>query len=255
VNKQGDIQIEMLCDVFDLFTRYHTDNAVYYQGWKSNTKHRTCGMALRASRIVLPAHRRDWYSMSLGGSSGSIAWDDNQMFADFDKVFALLDGSTADSHYGLTNLFHSKWHELYHGARASSDYFDARFYPRAGTFHIFPRRKDLVDRLNRMVGQQRTWLPPEGCATPPGFWEQYEQAEKINRVAAAELAKVDRWGLRNDDGNRAMRQLLDALATGAERAGIQYDPDALIEHKPVALIEDTRGRVTAQPDMFQEDAQ
>lgn len=231
VAKQGDIQLEMICDVFDAFSRFHSDNKVYYQGytgqgWKSNSKHRAYGMALRASRIVLPACRRDWYS----SYDRALSWDDVQRFRDFDKCFALLDSKNSDAVFGLEKLFAEQWQALLNGQRCRCDYFDARFYPKSGTFHIFPRDKKLVDRLNRLVGQHRRWLPPEGCATPPGFWEQFEQAEKVNKVT--DFSGIDTWRLDYGDEQqqaRAKEALAMALQTAAAKVGIDYDPDFLLE--------------------------
>ena len=233
IAKQGDIQLEMVCDVFDAFTNFHDENRVYYQGWKSNSKHRTCGMALRASRIVLPANRRDAYSQF---RSNGLCWDDAQRFRDFDKVFRLLDGKPTEGDDGIEAMFNQQWDALCNGERATSAYFDARFYPKSGTFHLFPTRKDLVERLNRLVGQQRTWLPPDDCMTPPGFWDQYEQAEKINR--AADLRGVNAWALNrrdDDDSRRAGEKLAAALQTATAKVGIEYDPDSLLTEMPKAM--------------------
>jgi hypothetical protein len=133
-------------------------------------------MTLKASRIVLPAERREWYA---DFRSGGLTWDDRQRFADYDKVFAMLDdGKAFEATYGLVQMFQRDWDALCNGVRCSSDYFDARFYPKSGTFHLFPRSKKLIDRLNRLVGRQRQWLPPtDDTPVPPGLWEQFEQAE------------------------------------------------------------------------------
>ncbi len=61
-----------------------------------------------------------------------------------------------------------------------------RYYPGKGTIHFFARDKKLVDRLNRMVGQHRQWLPPVTDTATEGFWQQYEGAEKFD----AEIRKV-----------------------------------------------------------------
>jgi hypothetical protein len=230
IAKQGDIQLEMLCDIFDTFTRYHHENRIYYQGWKSNSRHRTCGMALRASRIVLPACRRDAYDYAQ-----SLSWDDAQMFSDFDKVFALLDGGKPhEATFGLVKLFNDQWQHLRNGGRAQSDYFDARFYPKAGTFHIFPRDKRLVDRLNRLVGKQRAWLPPDDSApVAKGFWEQFQEAERINRAAATDLtsSRNESWRWYDDDRKQKLDHAVgEALQKACATLGIEYDPDRLLRH-------------------------
>jgi hypothetical protein len=35
VEQQGDMQIQMLLDCFDIFSKYHFCNRVHYKGWKS----------------------------------------------------------------------------------------------------------------------------------------------------------------------------------------------------------------------------
>ncbi len=232
IQSQGDIQIEMLCDVFDAFSRFHHGNHVYYQGWKSNTKHRQLGLALRASRIVIPACRRDWY----GTHSRSLSWDDAQAFRDFDKAFALLDGKHHDTIFGIEALFNASMADLAQGGRGSSDYFDVRFYPKAGTFHLFPRRKDLVERLNRLVGKQRQWLPPEDCATGEAFWQQYAQAEKINKEAGnLELGWRGRHGTEAEQV-KAQEDIAQRLEGAARKLGMEYDPDRLLAASTFAQL-------------------
>jgi hypothetical protein len=182
VECQGDIQMDMACDVFDLFTRYHTDNTVFYRGWKSNDRHRTCGMRLKTTRFVLPGHKSlyrglDYYSY--------------QTLRDIDKVFAMLDGKSAPA-LSLETLFASAFEELRSGARKSASYFDVRYYPGTGTIHFFPTNKTLVDRLNRIVGRRRQWLPPEDVRVSDAFWLQYNQAEKWDKEVRAEIQKAPR---------------------------------------------------------------
>ena len=179
-NAGGQIQIEMACDVFDLITKYHSDNTVFYMGWKSNDRHRTCGMRIKTTRFVLPGHRR-----SLGDS---LYWDSEQVLGDFDKVFAMLDGKT-EPETSLVQVFRSSFRELRFGSRVSSSYFDVRYYPGVGTIHFFPRNKMLIDRLNRLVGRHRKWLPPTDEGVSKDFWLQFDKAEKFDGEVRKEFAK------------------------------------------------------------------
>jgi hypothetical protein len=238
VQQQGDIQKEMVCDVFDEISKYHHDNRAYYQGWKSNTKHRVNAFRILTTRIILPGRHRNYDSWSL-----SLEWHDAQRFRDFDKVFAMLDGKQEDSVYGITKLFSAEFVHLRAGERLSCEYFDIRFYKRAGTFHIYPRRKDLIDRLNRIVGKHRAWLPVDDTEASPAFWQQYNKAEAVTRNM--ELTKVNNWRLVNGDESdkelEAEKILLahnDALAA----LGIKYDANmALVKpanyEQPQLLLE------------------
>lgn len=221
IEQQGTIQSDMLCDVFDLFSTYHDGNRVYYQGWKSNSKHRTYGLALKTTRIVLPAYRRDWYD----GWTRSLSWEDSSRFADIDKAFAMLDGKSHEAVFGLNRLFAnvSSFKELKGGERKSCDYFDVRFFPDAGTFHLFPRRKDLVDRLNRVVGKQRQWLPPEDSSASKSFWAQCSDAERINKAGSV---SVNTWRMRhgsNFEKADEQRKLQERLEAGCKKAKVNFD--------------------------------
>lgn len=219
VERRGDIQIEMACDVFDLITRYHSDNTVYYMGWKSNDKHRTCGMRIKTTRFILPNHT-NW--------GHALKWESMQMLRDFDKVFAMMDGKY-EPEVGLEQVFTNHFKDLCQGSRLSSSYFDVRYYPGVSTIHFFARDKKLVDRFNRFVGRHRSWIPPEGERVSEDFWLQFEQAEKMDREVRAEVSKLKRsrwddplWQITrdNEDGERARSVVGDALAVVLEHRGI-----------------------------------
>jgi hypothetical protein len=238
VAKQGEIQIGMACDVFDLITRYHTDNTVYYMGWKSNDAHRTCGMRIKTTRFVIPGNRTESWQRDL-------SWDGLQMLRDFDKVFSMLDGKT-EPDVSLEGVFRHKFNELKLGSRERSSYFDVRYYPKRGTIHFFPRDKKLIDRLNKLVGRHRSWLPPEGQRVSEDFWLQFDQAEKFDAELRKEIASSVKsyWGdpfwklttYNDDEKARAVELVTNAISAVLARNGI--DPDAMLaapESEPPAL--------------------
>lgn len=231
---QGQIQIDMACDVFDLITRYHTDNALFYKGWKSNDKHRTsertCGLQIKKTRFIIPGHQTESYS-------SSVSWDTRRMLGDFDKIFAMLDGKVKPE-TSLEEIFQHSFDELRCGERVASSYFDVRYYPGAGTIHFFARDKKLVDRLNRLVGRQRRWLPPQDVRVSDAFWLQYDRAEKYDREFRKEIASTfqNHWDdpLRNFRGHsdrkaEAAVKIDEALNTVLQRNGI--NPDNLLEEQ------------------------
>lgn len=178
----NEIQIEMVLDVFDEIVKYHADNTVFYMGWKSNSKHRTAGMRLKTSRFVIPGHTNESWAKSL-------RYESRRQLADFDKVFAMLDGKHESSTSGLVALFDANYTELSGGQRMSSDYFDVRYYPKRGTIHFFPKSKELVDRLNRLVGAKRQWLPPNMAEASADFKKQYEQSESFDKEIREKFTK------------------------------------------------------------------
>jgi hypothetical protein len=209
VQSQGEIQLAMACDVFDLIMCYHSDNAVFYKGWRSNDRHRSAGMRIKTTRFIIPRHGDNGWRTTL-------SWDSEKQLADFDKVFAMLDGKL-EPEFGLVQAFRTHFKELKHGKRITTSYFDVRWYPGVGTIHFFPRDKALVDRLNRLVGRQRQWLPPEDDRVSDAFWEQYKKAEKFDKEVRTEInarARGSRFWEHplNKVGSRDQEQNASALA-------------------------------------------
>lgn len=233
VENAGAIQMGMMMDVFDTITKYHDENTVFYRGWKSNSRHRTCGMRLKTTRFILPGFKTSAFRSSLD-------WDAERLLADFDKVFSMLDGRS-EPEVSLKSVFNTHFTDLARcGKRVSSSYFDVRLYPGIGTIHFFPRSKELMDRLNRIVGKERAWLPPDVNQAGPGFWAQYEKAEKFDAELREEVLKSgSKSYYRNHfstlfysdadskQAELAMIAIDEAAARVQERHGI--DIDAMIE--------------------------
>lgn len=179
VGAQPELQQKMLEEVFDCFSRYHADNVLLHRGWISNSRHRTLGMRLKSTRFILPGHARDsGYSSPAHGTL--------ELLRDIDRVFAMLDGKHSPE-VSMEDAFSKNYRDLYRGGRVSASYFDLRWYPGAGTLHFFPRRADLVDRLNRFVGVRRAWIPPGDESGNPNFWKQYRSAEKLDKEIRSEV--------------------------------------------------------------------
>ncbi|EKD96816.1 MAG: hypothetical protein ACD_23C01244G0006, partial [uncultured bacterium] len=233
VDNAGAIQVGMMLDVFDTISRYHDENTVFYRGWKSNSKHRTCGMRLKTTRFILPGFK-------VSSFRGSLDWDSERMLADFDKVFSMIDGKSKPE-ISLVSVFNTHYTDLARcGKRVSSSYFDVRLYPGVGTIHFYPRRKDLIERLNRLVGKERAWLPPDVKQAGPGFWTQYEKAEKFDAELRQEVLKTGSasyyrnhfstlfYSQADSSEARRAQEAIDAAAARVhERHGI--DIDAMIE--------------------------
>lgn len=233
MENQGKIQIDMACDVFDLITRYHTDNVCFYKGWKSNNAHRTCGMRIKSTRFVIPGNE------SYKGSR-NLSFEALNKMADFDKVFAMLDGKP-QSDVSLAMVFRDQFKAMCDGERVSSSYFDTRYYPGAATIHFFPTNKVLVDKLNKLVGEHRKWLPKADEPVAETFWQQFERAEKYDKELRAELdererakqkqgMRISQWehplqrlNGRDGEGERSMAAVDDAMTAVLERHGISVD--------------------------------
>lgn len=234
-----EMQLEMMCDLFDSWSRYDSSNVVHYMGWKSNDKHRTAARRLKYTRFVMPGFNYCDYS--------SYRISNMESLHDYDRVFCILDGKanldapdlirgTLRSHITLSNLVD--------GSRISTRYFDLRYYKGRGTVHMFPNRRDLVDRLNRLVGAHRKWLPENPAQASEAFWQQYEDAEKYSEdleKAFGALSKANghyhvrlshaRLDSRSDSAEQAQESLYQALEKVLTQRGIDVST-LMLENTP-----------------------
>ncbi|OLP04524.1 DUF4942 domain-containing protein [Rhodoferax antarcticus] len=227
LDSQNEIQLEMMCDVFDEITKYSEDNVSFYKGWKSNTRHKSCGYRLKSTRFILPGNS--------GYYGGSISYEATRRLKDFDTVFALLDGKSQPD-YGLVQLFRDRADDLKAGERLDSSYFSVRWYPRATTVHFFPKNQAVMDRLNKLVGQHRKWLPPANEKVSDNFWLQYEKSERFDKQVKEAVSKTVRgrsyydnpmsaiFRDGNDESTAKAHEVVDAVLTDVlEKNDISVD--------------------------------
>lgn len=228
VENQGSIMRQMACDVFDLIVRWHSENVVFYKGWASNDRHRTCGMRLKKTRFVIPGNT------SYAGSK-SLSYDAERRLADFDRVLAMLDGKE-EPEFGLVAAFRTRMSDLLAGERVSSSYLDVRYFPGAGTIHFFPKSQTLMDKLNRLVGEHRQWLPPQTEHVSEDFVKQFSDADRFDKQVREELTRARSGSIGNfrsddplrnvfssDESQKAHEAIYDALTTAHAAHGISVD--------------------------------
>lgn len=233
VEQQADMQIQMLLDCFDIFSKYHFCNRVHYKGWKSNSRHRTQAFKLKMSRIILPASNRSDLQ-----SWGGLGYSDVQAMADIDKAFALLDGKHFEAVDGLHRFFYHN-RKVVSGERFTTAYFDVRVYASAGTIHLYPRNPALLDKLNRYVGRHRNWLPHDEQAASPAFWAQYEAADRVEKAMI--LKGISAWELRQMDcdsvhAQETREKFENALTVAQAAVGVEYYPEGLAYQEELLLI-------------------
>ncbi len=239
IDSQGEMNIEMALDCFDEITKYHSENCAWYLGWRSNDKHRTLGWRIKMTRFILPR-----FESSFGGG---LYFDKLGRLRDFDKVFATLAGKDVRQTLGMADLFDGPRAQEFSQAlrsskRVSSEFFDLRWYPKRGTIHFFPRDPVLIDRLNRVVGRHRQWIPPQDDLVNGDFWLAYDQAEKFSDeiVRRIEGNNPNRWRSPMDEifsrdeneSSRAQSGVADATLQVLQEHGI--DPCSMLESESMA---------------------
>jgi hypothetical protein len=223
IQGKSEMNMQMLLDCFDEITKYHHENRAYYRGWKSNTKHKEQAYRVQMTRFILPVNGYR-YDNFLDCSM-------KRKLADLDKVFAMLDGryisdqkekDDQDPYISLEFVFDNMFSLLKSGERVSTDYFDIRYYHGAGTIHFYPTNKSLIDRLNRMVGKHRQWLPQDEKQAGKEFWKQYDKAEQVTKnMQFRKLGTYERF---NESDEKLMQIHLEACKK------LGYDTNTLLEH-------------------------
>lgn len=205
IASRSELDMQMLEDVFDKITRYTTvGNRAYYHGWKSNDAHRL-GWKIKKRRFILPHMAASF--------TRDVSWDACRLLDDIDRAFAFLDGKT-EPMYAMSQSIERHKDAIASRQRISSDYFDIRFFSGAGTMHFFPKRQDLLDRLNLLVGQRRQWIPDNFAEAPAAFREQYEKADKVTQKMEAILANNPHWWRTSN------KELAAAYEKGREASGV-----------------------------------
>ena len=194
-----ELDMKAVEEVFDRFTRFGTDNAHYYKGWKSNDKHRF-GMQLKSTRIIMP-----YMDAAL---IGGLDYEARRTLDDIDRVFAMLDGKAEISGPRITECASANKDAFRLAQRLTAEYWDLRYYRKGKTLHLFPRRTDLMDRMNRIVGARRRWIPDQ-TTDHPG----YTRAADIDKVVR-KTVPVDPWGRRDTD------KLEEAIDGALDQLGI-----------------------------------
>jgi hypothetical protein len=154
---RGTIMEECLMHVFDEATKFHADNRVHWEGWKTNKSWRV------ARKIIVP------YGVQYDQKYGSWnTWSSyrRDFFNDIDKVMCFLSGRELET---ISTVHGTIDEHLKHcgsiGRRASrrydeyiySTFFKIRIFKK-GTVHLYFERADLWEQFNLAAAKGKNWV-------------------------------------------------------------------------------------------------
>jgi hypothetical protein len=140
---------------------------------------------------------------------------------DFDKVFAILDGKDPNAIDGIEKV--ARRVSLGSSTRHDSEYFQWRYYHGAGTIHLYPKRLDLIDKLNVTVGRLRAWLPEKDIQASKEFWDQYNKAEKVTSYMNIDTKGVESFNWESHHHDKLMDRLSDAHLAACNKLKVPLD--------------------------------
>ncbi len=135
-----------ITDVFDLFTKYHKENRVHLEGWKTNDYWKV------NRKVILPYYLGDiWWS-----SYYSTNHHRYQEFADIEKVMAYLTGRDFYKIRSMQSAISQV--QIGDNSEHESEFFYLRCFKK-GTLHLRFKDEKLWAEFNLRACRGKNWLP------------------------------------------------------------------------------------------------
>lgn len=153
-----------IVEVFDVFTRYHSENRCYVEGWKTNDNWKV------NKRVILP----NWLRMSWEkpadrmrfGAEYQINYHYNSEYADIDKVMCYITGTRYETCHTISNALElafrriGKVYKGPHKGECESQFFRIKFFMK-GTIHLEFKDDKLWEEFNMRACDGKNWLPEQ----------------------------------------------------------------------------------------------
>lgn len=164
LNGQSILQ-NAITDVFDIFTKYHDENRVYVEGWKTNSKWKV------NKRIILP----NYVDCSWGNQYQENYHHRNE-YSDIDRVMCYITGKRyedftepikeyaydvkdCDKEFKMKSIQQAiRQTRVGDSSLQESEFFFLRSYKK-GTLHLEFKDKDLWQEFNMRACSGKRWLP------------------------------------------------------------------------------------------------
>ncbi|MEM6734666.1 MAG: DUF4942 domain-containing protein [Bacteroidota bacterium] len=162
-NNRFNIMESAVIDVFDHFTKYHKDNRVYVEGWKTNDKWKVNEKVILPNAVKYGSYMNA-YDLRKYGDKFSIDWNRKNQFHDIDRVMCYLSGIPFESCFTIESALTHHIDRLGNVAAGSFDnettstFFDIKFFKK-GTLHISFKDKLLWQEFNLRACAGKQWLP------------------------------------------------------------------------------------------------
>lgn len=140
VMNSGDIMKQCILEAFDLMTKYHKENRIHIEGWKSNDRWQV------NRKIILP------FAVEHGWSRGfKVRYAAQNMLDDIDKACCFLSGKGFDAIIKIRDAVEMS-------QVAVSDFFKVKSHHK-GTLHLTFIDEHLWERFNLAAVEGKNWLP------------------------------------------------------------------------------------------------
>jgi len=144
----NEIQQACIEEVFDYFTRYHSDNRIHPEGWVSDKS----WMASR--KVVLPHIISPWF----GGKAFHINYNYDNEIRDIDIAMNAVSGKKLSNVVTVSDALNKSFEGDASGVCESTHFFPIRYYKK-GTVHLTFREEFTWKEFNIRACRMKGWLP------------------------------------------------------------------------------------------------
>lgn len=146
IDNSQETMKKAVVDVFDIFTKYHSENRIPNQeGWKTNKSWRC------TKKVILP----NW--VELGFMNGMrIKYEKSSHYQDIDKACCWLSGKRYGDIVTIEKAMQEDMNTKGLGS-GESEFFFFRYFKK-GTVHLTFKDQDLLDKFNRIASDNKNWL-------------------------------------------------------------------------------------------------
>lgn len=143
---KDEIMTNCIIEAFDLMTKYHKENRVHIEGWKTNDAWKV------NKKVILPNFIDVWYR---DGKTVHLDWHAYRKLADIEKALCFIAGK---KHEDILNIQQSADHNLGWGEPGDSEFFTFRCYKK-GTIHLIFKDEFIYQQFNIIACKGKNWLP------------------------------------------------------------------------------------------------
>lgn len=159
-----------IVEVFDEFTKYHQDNRVYIEGWKTNDSWKV------NRKVILPywiKYEKNWYR----GSNGfDINYSYTSKMQDIDKALAYITGRSYETLRTIEKALEDSFKQWGEG-KAESTFFEIRYFKK-GTVHITFKDEEIWKEFNMRACAGKNWLPK----AEEDSWKKSKQSKETGII-------------------------------------------------------------------------
>lgn len=154
---QSEIMENCIIEAFDLMTKYHEENRVHVEGWKTNKSWKV------TKKVILPNMRDNWNDYPC------LSYQAREKLSDIEKAMSFILKKSYEKCNKIEDVFHKNnekarnTRNFFEHAIKFGEWYDSEFFKfkifKKGTMHIEFNDDFLYEQFNLIACKAKNWLP------------------------------------------------------------------------------------------------